>query len=80
MYFKALEEGNLEEFDYVRKGKNIPPSKHGRPEPDQEQLAAQQQAYQEQLAAQQRQDYGDEAADYYPEQQEGQQEDYDEGY
>lgn len=45
LYFKALEEGTMEQFDYPRKGKNIPPSKHGRPMPDQAELAAQQQAY-----------------------------------
>ena len=25
LYFKALEEGTIEEFNYPRKGKNIPP-------------------------------------------------------
>jgi len=31
LYFKSLEEGTLDQFDYPKKGENIPPSKHGRP-------------------------------------------------
>merc|ERR1712228_324656 len=31
LYFKALEEGTIDTFDYPRKGKNIPPNKHDRP-------------------------------------------------
>eukprot|EP00352_Strombidinopsis_acuminata_P002182 CAMPEP_0176379622 /NCGR_PEP_ID=MMETSP0126-20121128/30491_1 /TAXON_ID=141414 ORGANISM="Strombidinopsis acuminatum, Strain SPMC142" /NCGR_SAMPLE_ID=MMETSP0126 /ASSEMBLY_ACC=CAM_ASM_000229 /LENGTH=86 /DNA_ID=CAMNT_0017742481 /DNA_START=20 /DNA_END=280 /DNA_ORIENTATION=+ len=31
LYFKAMEEGTLEEFDYPKKGANIPPSKFNRP-------------------------------------------------
>ena len=27
MYFKAMEEGTLDQFNYPRKGKNIPPPK-----------------------------------------------------
>lgn len=45
LYFKALEEGDLDNFDYQRKGKNIPPSKHGRPDEDQAEMAAAQQQY-----------------------------------
>ena len=35
MYFKAMEEGTLEEFNYPRKGKNIPPPKQEFPADDQ---------------------------------------------
>ena len=31
LYFKALEEGTLDQFDYPRKGQNIPPNKNDRP-------------------------------------------------
>ena len=31
LYFKAMEEDTLDEFDYPRKGQNIPPSKFDRP-------------------------------------------------
>jgi len=30
LYFKALEEGTLDQFDYPRKGQNIPPNKKDR--------------------------------------------------
>ena len=31
LYFKALEDGKIDDFDYPKKGKNIPPSKHDAP-------------------------------------------------
>lgn len=38
LYFKAMEEGTLDSFDYPKKGANIPPSKHGKPEPEPQQM------------------------------------------
>lgn len=37
LYFKALEDGTLDQFDYPKKGPNIPPSKFGRPDKPQSQ-------------------------------------------
>lgn len=36
LYFKALEEGTLETFDYPHKGNNIPPNRFERPPADYE--------------------------------------------
>ena len=64
LYFKALEDGTVDTFDYPRKGKNIPPSKFERPEPSEQP----EEYYDEQQEGQDGQDPNQEYGDEYGEQ------------